>query len=569
MKKTSVNSRKLRYGGVTAALTALTIAVIIIINVIFSMLTHRFMWYVDMTPDLLYTLSDEAKSLIRDGDEKFDTTSPIEMVNSIREKNKESNATNGLSKGDEGYLDEDIMINIIFCDDADTVQSNSLQRYVYNTALELEEEFPDHIEVLNYNIIRNPSSVTKYKTNSSSRVYTTSVIVEFGTEFRLYNIRSFFTFDTDDSEEPWAYNGEKKFASGILAVTRAESPVACITTNHGETFPDYALTETLVDAGYVIEELNLVEDDIPEDCRLIVVFNPTEDFLVNDGTSGSDIDEIEKLDKFLDGTNSLMVFMSPDVPTVLEDFESYLEEWGISFNRDVDSNDIVHPHMIKDSSQSITTDGYSIMGEYATQGLGASVTEEMRSAGYPKRVIFPKAMPISFTYDLAHYTDEKDSSVQFDYGSYYKNGVSRAIYDVFVTSENAIAYAEGAEVARATENNPLKLMTLSVETRSTQESNYTSIDENSYVLACGSVNFASGTFLNSASYGNTDVLLSACRAIGREPVPVGLEPKPFADYTIDTITTAESTQYTIVLTVVPAIIAIAAGAVVLIRRKNR
>lgn len=568
MKKFSVSSRKFRYGGVTAILTALIIAVVIIVNVIFSMLSQRFTWYVDMTPDLLYTLSDESKALLRDGDSKFDTVSPIEMVDSIREQNKESNEAEGLSEGDEGYLDEDVMINIIFCDDADTVQENASQRYVYNTALELQTEFPDHINVINYNIIRNPSAVSKYKTTSNSTIATTSVIVEFGTEFRLYNIKSFFTFDDAESEEPWAYNGEKKFISGILAVTRAESPIACITTNHGEVFPDYSLVETLVDAGYLIEEINLETDDIPDDCRLIVVFNPTEDFLINDGTSGSDIDEIEKLDAFLDETNSLMVFMSPDTPVDLPYFEGYLEEWGIKFNKETDANSI-YPHMIKDSSQAITTDGYSIVGEYADYGLGGSVTEEMRSSGYPKRVIFPRAMSISYTFDPAHYADEEDATNQFDYGSYYSNGVSRAIYDVFVTSENAVAHAGGKEIEAATESNPLKLMTLSVENRSTQESNYTSIDENSYVLACGSTSFASSTYLDSASYGNTDLLLSACRAIGKEPVPVGLEPKPFADYDIDSITTAESTQYTIVLTVIPALIAIVAGAIVLIRRKNR
>ncbi|MBO5415130.1 MAG: Gldg family protein [Clostridia bacterium] len=568
MKKFSVNSRKIRYGGVTAALTALIIAIIIIVNVIFSMLSQKFTWYVDMTPDLLYTLSDESKALLRDGDSKFETTSPIEMVDSIREENKESNEANGLSEGDEGYLDEDIMINIIFCDDIDTLQSNSSQRYVYNTALELQTEFPDHINVINYNIIRNPSAVSKYKTTSSSTIATTSVIVEFGTEFRIYNIRSFFTFDTAESEEPWAYNGEKKFVSGILAVTRAESPIACFTTNHGETFLDYSLLETLVDAGYIVQELNLEEEEIPKDCRLMVVFNPVEDFLVNDGLSGSDIDEIVKLDAFLDETNSLMVFMSPDSPVDLPEFEGYLAEWGIKFNKETDENSI-YPHMIKDSSQAITKDGYSIVGEYADYGLGGSVTEDMRSAGYPKRVIFPRAMSISYTFDPAHYVDEEDESEQFDYGSYYSNGVSRSIYDVFVTSENAVAHAGGEEIESATKNNPLKLMTLSVENRSTQESNYTSVDENSYVLACGSTQFSASTYLDSASYGNADVLLSACRAIGKEPVPVGLEPKPFADYDIDSITTAESTQYTVVLTVVPALIAIISGAIVLIRRKNR
>ena len=60
-----------------------------------------------------------------------------------------------------------------------------------------------------------------------------------------------------------------------------------------------------------------------------------------------------------------------------------------------------------------------------------------------------------------------------------------------------------------------------------------------------------------------------CRAIGQEPVPVGLDPKPFADYTIDVITSSEATQYTVVLSVVPAVVALVTGIVVIVRRKNR
>ena len=64
-------------------------------------------------------------------------------------------------------------------------------------------------------------------------------------------------------------------------------------------------------------------------------------------------------------------------------------------------------------------------------------------------------------------------------------------------------------------------------------------------------------------------MLSACRTIGQEPVPVGLGFKPFADFTIDTVTTKEATQYTVVLTTVPVVTAIAAGIIVLVRRKHR
>ena len=149
------------------------------------------------------------------------------------------------------------------------------------------------------------------------------------------------------------------------------------------------------------------------------------------------------------------------------------------------------------------------------------------------------------------------------------DGTYRSIYDVFTTSSKAVALANGVEVEVADETNRLRLMTVTVEGRTVQEDNYSTVNQPSYVIACGSVDFASSEMLQSNSYGNTDVLLTALRTIGQEPVPVGIEFKPFADYTIDTITTAESTQYTIVLSVVPAIVALVTGFVIIVRRKFR
>ena len=50
----------MRYGGVTVALTALIIAAVVIVNVIFSALSQRFLWYVDMTPDRCFTKASNA-----------------------------------------------------------------------------------------------------------------------------------------------------------------------------------------------------------------------------------------------------------------------------------------------------------------------------------------------------------------------------------------------------------------------------------------------------------------------------------------------------------------------------
>lgn len=564
MKLKSGSSRKLRYGGVTLALTTLILVVVIIVNVIFTALAQKFLWYADLTPELLFTLSDNCVDLIANGDDTYEQSfSPIEMVDKARAEKRAA---------DPSFKDEDLMIRVIFCDDPDAWEETTSSRYVYETAKQLEAKFPNYISVENHNVIWNPSAVSKY----GIYVGTTSVIVEFGTEYRVRDVRSFYTYSDSTSTEPWAYNGEKIFASSILAVTRAESPVACLTTNHGERLSDTELLTTLDTAGFQVQELNLSTDEIPENCRLIVVFDPQTDFLVRDGFS-SDVDEIDKLDRFLDEDNSLMVFMSPDLTSPLQNFEAYLEEWGVSYDRqktEEAGQTTYHPYIVRDTTQSLTVDGYTIKGEYYTKGgEGAQLTYDMTNEVVnPPMMVFRDAMSISFSelYSPEHYVDE-ESGVTYDYAVYNVDGTYRKVYDVFTTGENAVAMANGQQVAKASAVNPLKLMTVSTESRMVVENETlgTGMNETSYVIACGSTDFASQSLLQSNSYGNSTFLEYALRAIGKEPVPVGVKFKPFGDYTIDTITTSEATQYTVVLTVVPALLALGSGIFVIVRRKNR
>ena len=89
-------------------------------------------------------------------------------------------------------------MRILFCDDPDVLIANTSQRYVYYTALALENYYPDYITVDCVDVALNPSSVQAYKANSSSKIYPTSVIVASGTEFRVYSINSFYYFDSSD-----------------------------------------------------------------------------------------------------------------------------------------------------------------------------------------------------------------------------------------------------------------------------------------------------------------------------------------------------------------------------------
>ena len=561
MKFNKANSKKLRYGGVTAVLTALIIVAVLIVNVIFSALAQKLIWYKDLTPELLFTLSDNCVDLLKNGDPTFENSTSI--ISRIDEDRAAKRAE------DPGFQDKDLTVRLIFCDERDAWEGNNYMRYVYETARQLEAEFPDYIQIENVDIVWNPSAVSKY----GSTINKTDVIVAYGSQYRLRTLHSFYLYNEGEEETPWAYKGEKILASSILAVTRADSPIACITVNHQEEWDSgngQELLNVLDLAGYQVQRLNLEQEEIPEKCRLVVVFNPYKDFREADGLS--DIDEIAKLDAFLDGANALMVFQSPAAGE-LTVFESFLAEWGIAFDRTEEGGNS-YSHMVQDTTQSLSVadGGFTFKADYVTQGLGGQVTEELRarSATYPT-VVFKNAMPISYSdqFSHAHYTDEEDSSISFDYGSLSVDGYTRNVYDIFVTSASAVATANGSVAERATANNPLTLMAISREDHSVQESNFFTSEDSAYVMVCGSVEFAYNTALGNDSYGNGAFLEYALRNMGQEPVPVGLTMKPFGDYTIDSITTREATQYTVTLTVIPAVLAIGVGIFVIVRRKYR
>ena len=279
----TMRSRRLRYGGVALLLTCVLVAAVILFNALFSLLAEKFRWYTDMTTESLYTLSDAAVEALKGVD----------------------------TKGQD--------VKIIFCDEPDNLNAEFTQRLVYQSALEIAQKV-DYVKVENIDIFRNPTAVNPYKTTSKSTINSYSVIVTCGTEFRVYTLRAFYMFEEGDTSTPVAYNGEKKLVSGILAVTQAESPIVCLTYNHGEPFvteselaSSSALLSMLEDAGYKLQLIDLANEEIPADCRMLFVYDPSDDFLVKE-EGISDKSEIEKIDRFLDGTNAMAVFLDPATP---------------------------------------------------------------------------------------------------------------------------------------------------------------------------------------------------------------------------------------------------------------
>ena len=493
----SASRKTLRHGGVTVALTVLIVAVIILLNASVTTLAMRYGWYVNMNPTLLYPVTDTCYDYL-------DTYVIPEAEEDIR---------------------------IIFCDDEENIRADSTLMFVQNTADELAARYPDKINVEYLNVWENPKIARSYGVTAS-----TSVVVAAGEDFRVCTLRDFFLFPANDNENPVAYNGEKRFAVAMKAVVSPDAPVAYLTLNHGESTEDYALMYAVTDAGYMVNYLDALSFDIPEDCGLLITYNPARDFTAVDGVSG--VSEIDKLDAYLKDGGKFMCFVSADTFAAggFDNLEGYLSEWGVTFAHDTGAEGIEECFALRDTAHAITTDGYTLLGQIPDSGRAAEIMGNLDG-----------------TYRAANAT-----AIRVAEGFTAKNGDfvkgSRTLSPLLRTYPGAEAWAGGRPVDRTAEG--YNLVTL------TQDSS-----GGGSVLVCSSTEFAVEATLQSGVYGNGSFLLTAMEAMGKGEVPVGLKAQPFSNDTIHILTTANARLITVALVAVPVLVVTVWGLIVLIRRK--
>ena len=299
MKHLTLHSRRARYGSLTVSLTVTLVAALVLFNVIFSTLAGRYAWYIDMTADHLYSVSDDCHELL----------------------------TNAFDRAErEG---KEVKLEIIFAEDYTKYTAGSVGSYIYNTARELADRY-DEITLEWFDCWVNKTRAEQLGVHNAQ-----SVVLRLSDgDSRTFYQQEFFTFAQGNTTTPIGYDGERVFASMILSLLAGERPLSCITVNHDERFYDESLMYLLRDAGYDVQLLDLYDQDIPANCELLLTYNPSTDFIVVDGVS--DKSELDKLEAYLAAGGNYMVFLSGETP-VLPNFDAFLAEWGVAVARDYDA----------------------------------------------------------------------------------------------------------------------------------------------------------------------------------------------------------------------------------------
>lgn len=464
------------------AITALAIPIIIALNLLLYYFGVEKTIFIDMTPEGLYTLSD---LMIEECDEMFEKISQKDSKEKVK---------------------------VTFCTDPDYLIGSTTARLTYFMALKLQNEYPDNFEVVTVNVGLNPTAVSQYKSTSLSKIKANNVIVSYGGRYRIATLDYFWVNGTAESY----YNGEYRIATLMKSVTAISQPKAYFVTDHGETYydpnnPDSEMSKSmasfaslLADLGLEIKLLELSEvERIPEDCALLIINNPTEDFTFDPDRLDElgYVSDTEKLDRYL-VTKQGAIAVAKDYQRTLPIFEDFLYEWGFTF-----SDSIV---VDKESSLADTGNtGTNIIATYDTDpdSFGYAIYGEYASLSSAPITIVSNAGSIGCSFDESSASGEPGAA----------GNISRNYVSYLTTSALAQRYMKDpvtGEITSIVDGKPGKydLAALSVRNELDEIENVRSY---SYIFCVNSPDFFSNKLLGEASYANYDIVSAVINNIAR------------------------------------------------------
>ncbi|MBQ9084929.1 MAG: Gldg family protein [Clostridia bacterium] len=339
------------------AMTALIVAILVVVNAVVYALTDAFSLYLYAPPKEEEPLSGNADRL-------------LERI---------------IGEGEE--------VSIIFLTSKDNMEGHTTGSMVLETALALDEEY-DFINVRFVNFYTeldqdgNPVDLTKYQKDMKGNevsLHQNAVVFESEYGYRVLNsvyngvgYADFYTLNS--SGYITSYNGEEVMVSMLSWVMTNEHKTAYFTQNHGET-ADAAFVNLLASAGYYVDVINLRQKEVPEDAALLIISGPTSDF--EKGAEGSTVRvraEIERMEDYLKRGGDLLVQLDPLVKE-LPVLESFLLDKGFAISAKRDENGRLIRDMVKDDVDAITTDGYTFVATHADGYVSESIHSNISGFG--------------------------------------------------------------------------------------------------------------------------------------------------------------------------------------------
>ena len=489
----------------TKIFTVITVASLILLIALNLFVTSFGIFgnaYIDLTPEGLYTLRDE---MTRVCSEIFLTE-------------------------DGKVRDPDKQIKITFCDDPDNLIANTSTRLIYYMAVAIANKF-DNCELEYVNVRMTPTAVARYKTTSLTEIDSDDVIVSYGTKdgdvlrYSITSAEKFWHVGSDG--KVYAFDGEYKLASILLSLTLVNRPAAYFVTDHNTTYYDVSnknapsnaelgnFVDLLNERGLEIKNLSLAElingaapgtaPSIPEDCVLLIINDPKEDFDI--GYNAVDLDkyeyisETEVLDRYMTEERGSIMVTKDYTTGSLPNFDDFLAEWGIECTgmKVKDDDNYIKKQDDAEDHTTVIADYELTEGSYA-----ASIYGDFASLSSAPRVIVSDTGTIVSAYG--------DSVGDAEAGS---TKTSRIFAPLLYTSASSVSFGKyNGEYNESVVDTKGKQIIAAVSGRQTIDS-YSNERTYSYIFCAATNDFFGNALIGNASYANYDIVSALVQNIAR------------------------------------------------------
>jgi ABC-type uncharacterized transport system involved in gliding motility auxiliary subunit len=362
----------------------------------------------------------------------------------------------------------------------------------------------------------------EYQYRSSKLTYTMIDPDEQPEMTKKYHIGKYGTVivEANGKRESVDKLSEADLTNAIIKVTRTRDKVIYFTTGHGErSIKDESAagfkmaSEAIKNENYLVKEINLVRDSIPDDCSILAVISPKSQFMPG---------ELDTISAYLNEGGKLLLMVDPDHNRDIADFiAKYHVELG---------NDMV---------------------------IDASGVGRLFGAG--------PGMPLVTTYDQSHPITKGFNIMSFyPYASSLTPAAERAgftIKSILKTSDNSWAetkYASGKVEFNPNEDKkgPVTLAVV-VEKK---------LDSGKEILAIfGDSDFASNGYFKNQ--GNSNLFLNTVNYLAEDEDAISIRPKELDDSRL-TLTNADvKVLFYLVVIIIPLLVVIIG--VVIYFKRNR
>jgi hypothetical protein len=501
------NTKKLKYGGLSVLITVIVVAVVVLLNVVVGVLSDRTGLDIDLTSEQLYGISAQTEDYLKK------VTQRIEIL---------------------------VTTNEVELSDSASVYAN-----YYKQAYEVMRKYAQANPLITLRFVdvnKNPQELTRFATVYQGTIPAGSVVMsvldEAGNPLRVRVLSisaDLFNMEIDyNTYQQYiaSSKAEQALTTAMMYITDVDPKHAYIMfTESAEAASTLNIQTMLLNNGYETDIWNSSEEALPEDCDLLVVNNPLNDF---------DEATVNQLYNYLENNGNYgknLVYLANNAQRATPNINNFLKEWGLSPKQGAFVGELNEQNILSSNS---------------TLYFKMDITENDYTKGI-SNLELPIATYAPVPIDILFETQDNVNVVPLIY-----------------SDETAYLYTE--EFAAAFEADPNTAPIQDEYCIAAISNKFTFDDQSkmilSNILIFGSSDMLDSSFTGLSYYSNAEYFISAVNTMTGKTAGIVVQPKVDSTGSFE-VTAANFNTMLIVFMILIPLAVLLTGVVVLLRRRHK